>query len=134
MIFLNLLHMRDINTNFQLPTSKTVILLIIVVKWGRFYPLGGGGWGRGVKFPRSTSYEGHTYQFSASYLQDCDLTYNCSQMGAILPPEVLLGEGGWSRELDILDILHMRNTHIPIFSFPPPRLILHIMVVKWGQF
>ena len=32
-------------------------------------------------------------------------------MGAILPPEVLPGEGGWGRELNILDLLHMRNTH-----------------------
>ena len=32
-------------------------------------------------------------------------------MGAILPPEVLPGEGGWGRELNILDILHMRSTH-----------------------
>ena len=66
--FLDLLHMRNTNTDFQLPTSKTVILLIIVVKWGRFYPLGPspqGSWGRRVYFPESTSYEGHTYQFSA---------------------------------------------------------------------
>ena len=65
MILLNLLHMRDTHTDFQLPTSKTVILLIIVVKWGQFYPLGpflGGG-----------------------------------------------GVGG--RELNFLDLLHMRNTH-----------------------
>ena len=48
--FLDLLHMRNTNTDFQLPTSKTVILLIIVVKWGRFYPLGPsprGSWGEG---------------------------------------------------------------------------------------
>ena len=45
--FLDLLHMRDTHTNFQLPASKT------------------------------------------------DLTYNCSEMGAILPPEtLLLGELG----------------------------------------
>ena len=48
--FLDLLHMRDTHTNFQLPTSKT------------------------------------------------DLTNNCSEMGAILPPGTLplgeLGEGG----------------------------------------
>ena len=70
--FLDLLHMRNTNTDFQLLTSKTVILLIIIVKWGRFYPPGPslGGWGQGVKFPRSASYDKHTYQFSASYLQD----------------------------------------------------------------
>ena len=45
--FLDLLHMRDTHTNFQLPASKT------------------------------------------------DLTYNCSEMGTILPPEtLLLGELG----------------------------------------
>ena len=38
--------LRDTNTNFQLPSSKTVILLEIVVKWGQFYPLGPSrGWG-----------------------------------------------------------------------------------------
>ena len=81
-----------------------MILLIIVVKWGRFYPLGpslGGGWGRGVEFPRSTSYEKHTYQFSDFYLQDCDFTYNCSQMGVILPPGTLpWGWGGWRRGVE----------------------------------
>ena len=40
MILLNLLHMRDTHTDFQLPTSKTVILLIIVVKWGAILPPG----------------------------------------------------------------------------------------------
>ena len=40
MIFLNLLHMRDTHTDLQLPTSKTVILLIIVVKWGAILPPG----------------------------------------------------------------------------------------------
>ena len=72
--FLDLHHMINTHTNFHISTSKTVILLIIAVKWGRFYPLGpslgGGGWGRGVEFPRSASYDKHTYQFSASYLQD----------------------------------------------------------------
>ena len=68
LIFLNLVHMRDTHNDFQLPSSKTEI----VVKWGQFnpppetLPWGGGG----VKFLRSTSYERHTYQFSASYLQD----------------------------------------------------------------
>ena len=50
--FLDLLHMRNIHTNFQLPTSKTVILLIIIFKWGQFYPLGPslGGGGRELNF------------------------------------------------------------------------------------
>ena len=38
-----------------------------------------------------SSYEVHTYQFSTSYLQDCDLTYNRSQIGAFLPPGTLPG-------------------------------------------
>ena len=61
--FLDLLHMTNTHTNFKLPTSKTVILLIIIFKWGQFYPLGPslGGGGQGVKFPRSTSYEKHKY-------------------------------------------------------------------------
>ena len=38
--------MRDTHTDLQLPTSKTVILLIIIVKWGAILPPGalpGGG-------------------------------------------------------------------------------------------
>ena len=69
LIFLNLFHMRDTHNDFQLPSSKTEI----VVKWGQFNPPwdpSWGGWGAGSKFLRSTTYERHTYQFSASYLQD----------------------------------------------------------------
>ena len=115
-----------------------MILLIIVVKWGRFYPLGpslGGGWGRGVEFPRSTSYEKHTYQFSDFYLQDCDFTYNCSQMGVILPPGTLpWGWGFGGGELNFLDLLHMINTHTN-FQLPTSKtVILLIIVVKWGRF
>ena len=93
--------MRDTHNDFQLPSTKTEI----VVKLGQFnppdtLPLGGGDRGREVKFPRSTSYERHTYQFSASYLQDCDFTYNCSQMGAILPPGTLPYGGGWGRGVE----------------------------------
>ena len=80
--------------NFQLPSSKTVTLLEIVVKLGQFNSPKtltlAGLW---VDFPESTSYKGHTYQFSASYLQDSDLTYNRSQIGAILPPGALPGGG-----------------------------------------
>ena len=95
LIFLNLFHMRDTHNDFQLPSTKTEI----VVKLGQFNPPETLPWGRGdrgreVKFPRSPSYPRHTYQFSASYLQDCDLTYNRSQMGALLPPWTPLG-GGW---------------------------------------
>ena len=58
LIFLNLLHMRDIHTNFQLPSSKTVTLLemgaILPLKT---LPLGGGD---GVNFSKSISYERHT--------------------------------------------------------------------------
>ena len=53
LIFLNLLHMNT-HTDFQLPSSKTVSVLEIVVKWGRFYPLGpspGGNWGEGSLLP-----------------------------------------------------------------------------------
>ena len=72
--FLDLLHMINTHTNFQLPTSKTD-LTYNRSEMGAILPPGAlpggmGGWGRGVKFPRSTSYEKHTYQFSASYLQD----------------------------------------------------------------
>ena len=71
LIFLNLFHMRDTHNDFQLPSTKTEI----VVKLGQFNPPETLPWGRGdrgreVKFPRSPSYERHTYQFSASYLQD----------------------------------------------------------------
>ena len=87
LIFLNLFHMRDTHNDFQLLSTKTEI----VVKLGQFnppetLPWGGGDRGREVKFPRSTSYERHTYQFSASYLQDCDLTYNCSERGGNFTP------------------------------------------------
>ena len=69
--FLNLFHMRDTHNDFQLPSTKTEI----VVKLGQFNPPETLPWGRGdrgreVKFPRSPSYERHTYQFLASYLQD----------------------------------------------------------------
>ena len=70
--FLYLLHMRNTNTDFQLPTSKTD-LAYNCSEMGAILPPGTlpwGGWGRGVQIPRSTSYEKHTYQFSASYLQD----------------------------------------------------------------
>ena len=71
-------HMKYTHTNFQLPTSKTVILLMNVIL-GQFYPLGPspqGSWGVEGYFPEYTFYEGHTYQFSASQLQNCDLTRN----------------------------------------------------------
>ena len=70
LIFLNLFHMRDTHNDFQLLSTKTEI----VVKLGQFNSPKtltlAGLW---VDFPESTSYKGHTYQFSASYLQDCDL-------------------------------------------------------------
>ena len=71
LIFLNLFHMRDTHNDFQLPSTKTEI----VVKLGQFNPPETLPWGRGdrgreVKFPRSPSYPRHTYQFSSSYLQD----------------------------------------------------------------
>ena len=40
-----------------------------------------------------------------------DLTYNCSQMGAILLPGTLPGGGVRGGELNFLDLLHMRNIH-----------------------
>ena len=79
--------MKYTHTNFQLPTSKTVILLMNV-KLGLFYPLGPspqGSWGGGY-FPEYTSYEGHTYQFSASQLQNCDLTRNGGDSNLQEPP------------------------------------------------
>ena len=87
MILLNLLHMRDIHTNFELPTSKTVIFLIIKVKWGLFYTRGGVGGGElnflDLLHMRNT----HTnFQLPTS---KTDLTYNSSEMGAILPPWTL---------------------------------------------
>ena len=38
-----------------------------------------------------------------------ELTYNRSQIGAILPPGTILGGG--RGEFNFLDPLHMRNTH-----------------------
>ena len=84
--------MRIIHTNFQLPTSKTVILLIIVVKWGRFYPLGpslGGGVGGGELNFLDLLHMINTHTNFQLPTSKTDLTYNRSEMGAILPPWTL---------------------------------------------
>ena len=52
-------------------------------------------------------------------------------MGAILPPEVLPGEGGWGRELNILDLLHMRNTHTN-FQLPSSKTALTYIGSEMG--
>ena len=87
--------MRNTYTNFQIPTSKTVILLIIIFKWGQFYPLGPSlGGGRELNFldllhmrDTHTNFQLPTYK--------TNLTYNHSEMGTILPPWNLpLGELG----------------------------------------
>ena len=84
-----------------------MILLIIVVKLGRFYPLGSswGGVGGGdlnfldLLLMRDT----HTnFQLPTS---KTNLTYNCTEMGPSL------GGRGRGRELNFLDLLHMRNIH-----------------------
>ena len=101
MIFLNLLHMRDTHTDLQLPTSKTVILLLIVVKWGRFYPLGpslgGGGVGGGELNFLDPLHMRNTHSDFQLLTSKTDLTYYLSKKGAILPPRILpmgeLGEG-----------------------------------------
>ena len=86
--------MRDIHTNFQLPISKTVILLIIVVKWGQFYPLGPSGGGGELNFldPLHMRNTHSNFQLLTS---KTDLTYYLSKKGAILPPRILpMGELG----------------------------------------
>ena len=99
--------MRNTHTNFQLPASKTDLTynrsqMGAILPPGTL-PWGEGGWGRGVEFPRSASYEGHTYRFSASYLQDSDLSYNFTPWGPSL--------GGGGGEFKFLDLLHMRIIH-----------------------
>ena len=69
--------MRDTHNDFQLPSTKTEI----VVKLGQFNPPETLPWGREdrgreVKFPRSPSYPRHTDQFSSSYLQDLSYLYS----------------------------------------------------------
>ena len=88
MILLNLLHMRDIHTDFQLPICKTVILLIIVVKWGQFYPLGPSGGGGELNF-LDPLHMRNTHSDFQLLTSKTDLTYNRSEMGAILPPWTL---------------------------------------------
>ena len=94
MILLNLLHMRDIHTDFQLPISKTVILLIIVVKWGQFYPLGPSGGGGELNFLDPLHMRNTHSNFQLPTYKT-DLTYYLSEMGVILLPRTLpLGELG----------------------------------------
>ena len=96
--FLDLLHMINTHTNFQLPTSKTVILLIIVVKWGQFYPLGpslGGRVGGGELNFLDPLHMRNTHSDFQLLTSKTDLTYYLSKKGAILPPMILpMGELG----------------------------------------
>ena len=98
LIFLNLFHMRDTHNDFQLPSTKTEIL----VQLGQSnppetLPWGGGRGGIGdekLNFLDLLHMRNiHTnFQLPTS---KTDLTYNRSEMGAILPPEtLLLGELG----------------------------------------
>ena len=93
MIFLNLLHMRDIHSDFQPAIFKTVNYSVM----GAILPPGYGGWGRGVEFPRSASYDKHTLQFSASYLHIIVVKW-----GRFYPLELSLGEGGWGWGVEFL--------------------------------
>ena len=87
--------MRDTHNDFQLPSTKTEI----VVKLGQFNPPETLPWGGGIGDEKLNFLDllhmrdTHTnFQLPAS---KTDLTYNCSEMGAILPPEtLLLGELG----------------------------------------
>ena len=133
--FLDLLHMRNTHTNFQLPTSKTD-LTYNHSQMGAILPPGTLPGSGGVELNfldllhmRDT----HTnFQLPTS---KTNLTYNCTEMGAILPPGALPGGGeDGGGKLNFLDLLHMRNTNTD-FQLPTSKtVILLIIVVKWGQF
>ena len=89
LIFLNLFHMRDTHNDFQLPSTKTEI----VVKLGQFNPPETLPWGRGIGDEKLNFLDllhmrdTHTnFQLPTSKTY---LTYNHIQMRAILPPWTL---------------------------------------------
>ena len=94
MIFLNLLHMRDIHSDFQPAIFKTVNYSVMgaILPPGTFLRGGVGGGELNFLDPLHMRNTHSNFQLPTS---KTDLTYYLSKKGAILPPRILpMGELG----------------------------------------